>query len=59
MESGSFLPVTAGGLYEVLKRDDVLKEEFDALSKKQRNKEETIFLYMRRYNERHPLYFPR
>ncbi|MFT3884821.1 MAG: hypothetical protein QM724_05140 [Flavobacteriales bacterium] len=59
MESGAFLPVTAGGLYEVLKRDDLLKQEFDALPKKQRNKEETIFLFMRRYNERHPLYFPR
>lgn len=59
METGAFLPVSAGGLYEVLKRDDVLKQEFDALPKKQRNKEETIFLFMRRYNESHPLYFPR
>jgi len=59
MATGALLPVTADGLYTVLKTDPVLKEEFDALPKKQRNKQETLFLYMRRYNDRHPLYFPR
>ncbi len=59
MAMGAFLPVTAEGLYEVVKTDPVLKEEFDALPKKQRDKPETVFLYMRRYNDRHPLYFPR
>ena len=58
METGAFLPVTADGIYQVLQRDDILKEEFDAVPKKKR-KDEVIFLFMRRYNERHPLYFPR
>jgi hypothetical protein len=59
MRTGAFLPVTAEGLYEAIKDDPVLKEEFDALPRKQRNKEGTVFLFMRRYNDRHPLYFPR
>ncbi len=58
MDTGAFLPVTADGIYQVLQRDDLLKEEFDAVPKKKR-KEEVIFLFMRRYNERHPLYFPK
>lgn len=59
MGTGAFLPVTAGGIYPVIARDEVLKEEFDALAKKVRNRTETVFLFMRRYNERHPLYFPK
>lgn len=59
MATGSFLPVAPAGLYAVISRDGVLKEEFDALPKKQRRKDETLFLFMRRYNDRHPLYFPK
>jgi hypothetical protein len=59
MGTGAFLPVTADGLYGVIKKDAVLKEDFDALPKRKRHRPETIFLYMRRYNDRHPLYFPR
>ncbi len=58
MATGAFLPVSAAGLYTVIARDAVLKEEFDALKKKERNRPETLFLFMRRYNDRHPLYFP-
>jgi hypothetical protein len=58
MATGDFLPVSAAGLYKVISRDPVLKEEFDAMKKKDRNKQETLFLFMRRYNDRHPLYFP-
>ena len=58
MDTGAFLPVTADGIQQVIQRDELLKEEFDAVPKKKR-KEEVIFLFMRRYNERHPLYFPR
>jgi hypothetical protein len=58
MATGDFLPVSAAGLYKVISRDPVLKEEFDAMKKKDRNRMETIFLFMRRYNDRHPLYFP-
>lgn len=59
MATGAFLPVTAGGIRPVLERDPVLLEEFDALKKKQRKKPEVIFGFMRRYNDRHPLYFPK
>ena len=59
MTTGAFLSVTASGIYKVISKDEVLKEEFDALSYKERNKPETVFLFMRRYNDRHPLYFPR
>ena len=59
METGEFLPVTAAGIYQAIKGDAILKEDFDALSRKQRNKPETVFLFMRRYNDRHPLYFPK
>lgn len=58
MATGAFLPVTAEGLGAVLARDALLKEEFNALPKKQRKKPETLFLFMRRYNDRHPLYYP-
>ena len=58
MATGAFLPVSASGIQPVLARDAILKEEFEALSKKERKKPETIFLFMRRYNDRHPLYFP-
>lgn len=59
MATGAFLPVSTAGIREVLLRDAVLLEEFDALPKKQRKRTETVFLFMRRYNDRHPLYFPR
>lgn len=58
MATGTFLPVSAAGIRQVLQRDAALLEEFDALPKKQRKRPETVFLFMRRYNDRHPLYFP-
>ncbi|MBP8823664.1 MAG: hypothetical protein KBH07_08475 [Flavobacteriales bacterium] len=59
MATGAFLPVSAAGILPVLARDPILKEAFEALSRKQRKHEETVFLFMRRYNDRHPLYFPK
>ncbi|HMN05472.1 MAG TPA: hypothetical protein PKD45_07075 [Flavobacteriales bacterium] len=58
MATGAFLPVSAAGIRQALQRDAILLEEFDTLPKKQRKRTETIFLFMRRYNDRHPLYFP-
>lgn len=58
MLTGAFLPVNAAGIYPVLSRDALLKEEFDSLPKRQQKRPETVFLFMRRYNDRHPLYFP-
>lgn len=58
MATGTFLPVNAGGIRQALQRDAILLEEFDGLKKKERKRAETIFQFMRRYNDRHPLYFP-
>lgn len=59
MSTGSFLPVTGGGIYLAILHDEELVAEFEALPKRERNRDETIFRFMRRYNERHPLYFPK
>ncbi len=59
METGTFLTVTSGGIYQAIQRDPDLRAEFDALPKKERNRDETIFRFTRRYNEHHPLYFPK
>lgn len=59
METGNFLPVTGGGIYLAIQRDPELAAEFEALPKKERNRDETVFRFMRRYNARHPLYFPK
>lgn len=59
MATGAFLPVSAAGIQPVLARDGVLQEAFDALPKKERKRDGTIYLFMRRYNDRHPLYFPK
>lgn len=58
MATGAFLPVTPEGIYPAIARDTLLREEFDALPRKERRKPQTLFLFMRRYNDRHPLYFP-
>ncbi len=59
MESGAFLPVSMGGILPAIARDRILQEEYDTLPKKERRSEATVFRFIRRYNERHPLYFPR
>lgn len=59
MTTGNYLPVNAGGLALAISNDPSLSQEFEALPKKERNRDETIFRFMRRYNERHPLYFPK
>ncbi len=48
-----FLPAS---LETVLKRDDTLYKQYMALSK--RKKRDSCFLYLRKYNEKHPLMFP-
>ena len=58
METGSFLPVSAGGIYQAIQGDPELRAEFEALPKKERNQDVSVFRFVRRYNERHPLYFP-
>ncbi len=57
MESGAFLSLNAATMEQLLKRDEVLYEEWSAIPVKKR-KEEVLFLFLRRYNDRHPLFFP-
>jgi hypothetical protein len=55
-ESGKTESFNVETMERILKRDEALYKEFMAL--KRRKKKESVFLYLRRYNERHPLYFP-
>lgn len=59
MDTGEYLPFNASGMDRALQNDPVLLEEFRALPKKQRNSDEAVFRFLRLYNERHPLLFPR
>ncbi len=59
MATGSFLPVNAGGIYQAIQGDADLRAEFEALPKKERKQDLSVFRFIRRYNERHPLYFPK
>ena len=55
-ETGKILPFNADNMEALLSRDEVLYKDFTALKKKQ--KRDSIFLYLRKYNEKHPVYFP-
>lgn len=59
MRTGEFLPFNASGIDKALRHDPLLQEEFQGLSKKQRNSTEAHFRFLRLYNERNPLLFPR
>jgi hypothetical protein len=41
----------------ILQRDPALFAEYSALKKKQ--KRDQMFIYLRKYNDKHPLLFPR
>lgn len=58
METGRALPFNAAGMDAALAHDPLLQEEFRSLPKKQRNRDEALFRFLRLYNERHPLLFP-
>lgn len=55
--SGEIVEYSIDKMEEYLKRDAVLYKEFMVLSKKK--KKEFAFKYMRLYNEKHPVYFPK
>jgi hypothetical protein len=55
--SGEVVQYSLEKLEEYLKRDEVLYKEFMLLSKKK--KKEFAFKYMRLYNDKHPVYFPK
>ena len=55
-ESGSVLEFNVENMEYLLQRDEEILKEFDALKKKK--KRDSIFLYLRKYNEKYPIYFP-
>ncbi len=55
--SGEIVPFSIDKTEEYLKRDEALFKEFSMLSKKK--KKELAFKYIRLYNEKHPVYFPK
>jgi hypothetical protein len=59
MRTGETLPFNASGMDKALRHDPVLHEEFQNLPKKQRNSTEAQFRFLRLYNERNPLLFPK
>ncbi len=59
METGNYLPFNAAGMDQALQHDPVLLEEFRALPRKKRNSDEVLFRFLRMYNDRHPLSFPK
>ncbi|MDP2385269.1 MAG: hypothetical protein Q8M29_02750 [Bacteroidota bacterium] len=55
--SGEIMDYTLANITEILKRDDVIYKSFMALSKGKRKKQMGLFL--RNYNNAHPVYFPK
>ncbi|MBI4930701.1 MAG: hypothetical protein HY841_08065 [Bacteroidetes bacterium] len=55
-DSGKVLEFDVDNMEMFLQKDDALYKEFSALKKKQ--KRNSIFLYLRKFNEKHPVYFP-
>jgi len=55
METGNIYEFNVKSLENILQRDPVLFKEFSALRKKK--KRTSIFIFMKRYNEAHPIYF--
>jgi hypothetical protein len=55
--SGEIVPFNLEKLEEFLKRDEAVYKEFMTLSKK--NKKESATKYIRMYNEKHLVYFPK
>jgi hypothetical protein len=55
-ESGGIMEYDSKNLKIILMRDPVLYDEYNNLSRSKQKKQ--IFLYQRKFNERHPLTFP-
>jgi hypothetical protein len=56
-DTGRVLDYTEESLEVLLMQDPVLHDEYVSLSKKKRK--QMKFMYIRKYNEKHPLYFPK
>ncbi len=55
--SGEIVPFSMEKVEEYLKRDEPIYKEFMALSRKKKKEQTTK--YIRLYNEKHPVYFPK
>lgn len=55
-DTGSILSFNVDNMEKILVRDEPLYKEFSLFKKKK--KRDSIFLYLRKYNERHPIFFP-
>ncbi|MFH1319573.1 MAG: hypothetical protein ABII90_02830 [Bacteroidota bacterium] len=55
VRTGNILDYTISDLESLLIRDQQLYDEFTALKK--RKKKDSMFIYLRKYNEKHPAYF--
>jgi hypothetical protein len=55
--TGKIFDYSIGGMEVLLMSDPELHDEFTQLKKKK--KKQSLFLYLRKYNERNPLYFPK
>lgn len=56
VKTGTVSQFSVEVMQKLLERDPVLHKEFMALKKKK--KKQSIFIYLRKYNEKHPLKFP-
>jgi len=54
--TGEILEYNASNLEKIIQDDKELSKEYKELSKRKKNSR--LFYYMRKYNERHPLYIP-
>lgn len=59
MDTGGFEPFEAATMEKILARDPILYEEWSSLDKKDKRRPEVLHQFRRRYNDRHPLFFPR
>lgn len=55
-KTGRTVDFTQENMENILQRDQRLFDEFNALKKSQ--KKDMLFLYLRKYNEKHPIFFP-
>ncbi len=56
-ETGKIYDFTSGSVKKIISKDLELYEEYTKLSKRKQKK--LMFLYVRKYNEKHPIYFPK
>lgn len=55
-DSGKILEFSTENMELLLRKDETLYNDFIALKRKK--KRDSIFLYLRKFNEKHPVYFP-